>query len=650
MKSSPEQYEKGDIAVLRSSREWVQLMAAALDAAPNTIVITDERGTIKWVNPAFTKDTGYTFEEAIGQNPRMLKSGRQSDSHYAEMWRTISGGKPWHGEFVNKRKNGELYTEDVTVAPVRDPEGVVRHFIAIKYDITERKRAEGDLKLFRTLVDASEDSFEIVDPTTGQFLDISQQYCEKLGYSRAEMLALHVWEVDPTVKPTDWPRIMQGLRETGVRAGEGRHRRKDQSEFPVEYHVKLVQLDRAYIVGVSRDITERRKLEEQLFRAQRLESLGMLAAGIAHDLNNILSPIAMSVPLLRMNSADAGDQHILDTLESCTKRGAGLVRQILNFVHGIGGEPSVVHVDHLLRDIVAVLNETLPKSISVRQKIPSDLWAVMANSTQIHQVLLNLCVNARDAMPGGGTLSLRAENCFLDEESVRALKATQTGIDVTSGAWVVLQVEDTGSGIPPEILSRIWEPFFSTKGAEKGTGLGLSTVQTIVRTHRGFCTLQTEIGRGTSFRIYLPAVEAPKAGSTHPFLKQAPMGGGELVLLVDDEPPIVETATTILTQGGYTVISAANGAQACAIFKSRSTEIALVITDQDMPELDGQGLIRFIRETKPEMKVLATSGLASDNQLAASDHVSVPFLSKPYTSIELLSEVHRLLHEKAASD
>ncbi len=633
---------------LKGAREWVQLMTAALDAAPNTIVITDVKGSIEWVNPSFTKDTGYTFEEAIGQNPRMLKSGEQADAYYAEMWKTISSGKPWHGEFVNRRKNGELYTEDVNVAPVRDSEGVVRHFIAIKYDITGRRRAERELKLFRTLVDASEDSFEVVDPETGLFLDISEGHCARLGYTRAEMKALHVWDIDPTVKESGWPGIVEGLRQSGTMVVEGRHRCRDGSEFPIEFHAKLVLLDRAYIVGVARDITERKRLEEQLFRAQRLESLGMLAAGIAHDLNNVLSPIAMSVPLLRMSALPAEDQRVLDTMENCTKRGAGLVRQILNFVHGIGGEPSIVHVDHLMRDIVGVLRETLPKSIRISQEFQPGLWPILANPTHVHQVLLNLCVNARDAMPGGGTLHLRAENCVLDEGSVRALIATQPGISVATGAWIVLHVEDTGSGIEPSILSRIWEPFFSTKTAEKGTGLGLSTVRTIVRTCGGFCTLQTELGRGTAFRIYLPAAEASKIGSTHPFAQTAPRGNGELILLVDDERDIVDTATTILTHGGYNVVSATNGAEACAIFESRRNEIAVVFTDQDMPELDGHSVVRFIRRLSPGFRILMTSGLSSESHASPAGHVAAPFLSKPYTSIELLNQIHRLLHGREA--
>ena len=643
----------GDKAVtgsrLTNVREWIQLITAALDAAPNSIVITDDHGTIKWVNPAFTKDTGYTFEEAVGQNPRILKSGKQEDSYYAEMWRTISGGNPWHGEFVNKRKNGEFFTEDVTVAPVRDPEGVVRHFIAIKYDITSRRRTEGDLRLFRTLVDASEDSFEVIDPPTGRFLDIGLGHCAKLGYTRAEMLALRVSDIDPTIKKENWPIHVEKLRASGTLVGEGRHRRKDGTVFPVEYHSKLVQLDRAYIITVVHDITGRKLLEEQLFRAQRLESLGMLAAGIAHDLNNILSPIAMSVPLLRVNASVESDRHVLDTLENCTKRGAGLVRQILNFVHGIGGEPIVVDVGHLLRDIVAVLGETFPKSIAIEQDLQRDLWPILANPTQIHQVLLNLCVNARDAMPEGGKLRLRSENCVLDKSSVLALKAGQPGLDVTPGDWVVLQVGDTGSGIAPSILSRIWEPFFTTKSPSKGTGLGLSTVATIIRTHHGFCTLQTEQGCGSTFRIYLPAADSPNRSSNSPFSAPAPRGADELILLVDDEQPILETVGSILTQGGYRVITARNGVQASEIFGAKCDEIGLVITDQDMPELDGLGLLRFVQKLKPGFKVLVMSGLSGGNPLVPDEELAAPFLSKPFTSQELLKEIYRLLHGKSAT-
>lgn len=265
-------------------------------------------------------------------------------------------------------------------------------------------------------------------------------------------------------------------------------------------------------LSIATDITERKKLQEQFLRAQRLENLGLLAAGIAHDLNNILSPIMMVTPLLRGHLTAAEDQRFLDTLEQSARRGAGLVKQILAFAHGSDRTLGAVQVKHLARDISTLIEETFPRSIRFRSYFSPDLWTVSVNPTQIHQLLLNLCVNARDAMPAGGELGLRLSNCTLDEAAAAAIPGGRPG------SFVLIEVADTGTGIPPELQERMWEPFFTTKAADKGTGLGLSTVRGIVSRHHGFGTVESTIGRGTTFRFWLPAAasETGPAGSTTP--------------------------------------------------------------------------------------------------------------------------------------
>ena len=320
------------------------------------------------------------------------------------------------------------------------------------------------------------------------------------------------------------------------------------------------------------------------------------------------------------------------------------MRQILAFAHGIGGEPQLVQVEHLLRDITELITETFPKSISLQTQIPGDLWPLMANPTQIHQVLLNLCVNARDAMPQGGTLGLSAENCVLDEAAAAGIEGARPG------KWLVLQVGDTGTGIPPETLARIWDPFFTTKAADKGTGLGLSTVRGIVEHHHGFVTLATAPGLGTTFRVYLPAAESAMISDTSTIPPFANEGKGELILVADDEISIRELVDVTLTHAGYRVMTAYDGAEAAVLFTAHAQEIALVITDLDMPILDGAGLARSIHALTPQMKILMMSGQESTSQ--AKDMLREQFatarIAKPFAIKTLKKAVHELLHGRSA--
>jgi signal transduction histidine kinase len=316
----------------------------------------------------------------------------------------------------------------------------------------------------------------------------------------------------------------------------------------------------SYYEGFISDITEKKQLEEQFLRVQRLESIGMLAAGIAHDLNNVLAPIRMVAPLLSETRTDPGDMEVLRILETSAERGADLVRQILGFAKGVSGAPQIVQVKHLLRDVANMIIGTFPKSIVLKDSVPQELWPVMANPTQLHQVLLNLCVNARDAMPEGGSLRLSAANKAVTPEMAAANGSLQVG------HWLLLEVEDTGMGMTPEVLARMWEPFFTTKGVEKGTGLGLPTVRGIVESHGGFMTVSSEVGKGSKFSVYLPAVLSAVGATAKADADIVVKGSGETILFVDDEPSIREMARTILTKAGYLFVMAENGQRATEIF------------------------------------------------------------------------------------
>lgn len=382
-----------------------------------------------------------------------------------------------------------------------------------------------------------------------------------------------------------------------------------------------------------------RQSDELHQRAQRLESIGMLASGIAHDLNNVLSPIILAAPLLRDHATHPDDLRLITSLERSAERGVELVRQILSFAHGVGSIQRQVQVNVLLREASVLTSDTFPKNIRVVDEISDNLWPIMADPTQIHQILLNLCVNARDAMPAGGTLTLGAENCVLDETAARQIDGGR------AGSWVVLHVGDTGTGIPESVLSRIWEPFYTTKPAGKGTGLGLSTVRGAVSNHKGFICLTTKLGAGSSFRIHLPAAQEIAPQNTGKLNRSGGRcGGGELILVVDDEPQIREMTAAMLSRNGYRVITAGDGTEAVALFASRRNEIAVVITDLAIPHMDGAALARVVHNLSPGVKVLGMSGMANAGRLGKLEEFNGAFIHKPFKVHALLGEIYNVLH------
>jgi CheY-like chemotaxis protein len=367
----------------------------------------------------------------------------------------------------------------------------------------------------------------------------------------------------------------------------------------------------------------------------------MLAAGIAHDLNNMLAPILFAAPLLRGSLTAPRDLRILDTVERSAVRGAGLVKQILGFVRTTSGEFRPTQVKHLARDLIGVIEETFPKSIQLDHHVPSNLWTVKCNSTQIHQVLLNLCVNARDAMPNGGTLRLALANCPLDAAEAAGIPGTRPG------PWLMIEVGDNGTGIPPEVLEHIWTPFYTTKPPDKGTGLGLTTVRSIVASHGGGITLQTVPGQGTTFRIYLPADEVDPP-TDHAEAGPASRGHGELVLVVDDDAAIRQLVALVLERHGYRIMACADGLEAIERFSELGEEVSVLVTDVDMPRLGGVALAQSLLPKYPRLRIVAMSGLSRSptgvSDVPAIQSLAHVFLSKPFTGENLLKAVHGLLY------
>jgi two-component system cell cycle sensor histidine kinase/response regulator CckA len=407
---------------------------------------------------------------------------------------------------------------------------------------------------------------------------------------------------------------------------------RDRS-FPVRSESGEVQ----GIAGFAEDITEQKVLQAQFLRAQRMESIGTLAGGIAHDLNNILAPILMAADMLKRRVDDEKSQKTLATIESSARRGADLVKQILTFARGVEGERLPLDPRQLLSDLEKIVRETFPKTIEMRYEVPDDLWNAPGDPTQLHQVLLNLLVNARDAMPDGGTLKVDAENVLMDENYCRM------HLDAKPGAYVAIRVQDTGTGIPPALLEKIFEPFFSTKGVGKGTGLGLSTSLAIVKSHGGFINVYSERGKGTTFRICLPATP----GESHPAVEglhvEPPLGQGETILVVDDEASLREIAKETLEASGYHALTAADGSEAVVAYARSGSSIAAVLTDMKMPIMDGLATTRALKRIDPNVKVIITSGLGDSTDIPSEGGVPYEFLSKPYTAEKLLAAVGRVL-------
>jgi signal transduction histidine kinase len=380
---------------------------------------------------------------------------------------------------------------------------------------------------------------------------------------------------------------------------------------------------------------EKKKLEADFLRAQRMDSIGALAGGIAHDLNNALAPVLMSVELLKNCDDEAVRQRFLEIIGSSAQRATGMVKQILGFARGRGGTGPVM-VSRRIREMAKIVQDTFPKSITISVKPGGeDLWQIQSDATELHQVLLNLCVNARDAMPNGGRLTLSAQNIRLDEDAAKQFKAVP-------GPYVLLSVADTGSGIPSDVLPRIFEPFYTTKLPDKGTGLGLSTVASIVKNQRGYIDIETGPARGTEFKVYLPAIEAADDDDLESKSQETPLptGHGELILVIEDEEAVCELTKTTLENYGYRVVTAKNGVQGISRFEEHKHEIRVLVTDTDMPYMDGTGAIDAIKKIKPDLPVIIASGSKRDTeQMHRAETENMTNLGKPFSVEQLLLAV-----------
>jgi hypothetical protein len=508
-------------------------------------------------------------------------------------------------------------------------------------DITERRMVEEKIREQAELLNVTADAICVCD-MNDRILFLNKGAMNLYGWKGEEVIGKKAWEVIYK-EPIRYDEIKKAVLSEGKWEGELRSVTGAGKEVILFSRWTLVRDDKGKpksILIVSTDITEKKKLESQFLRAQRMETIGMLASGVVHDLNNILSPIIMALQMLRMRFTDEKSRQLIDSLEVSAQRGANLVRQILSFVRGIESKRTTLQIKHLVKEIEKMLRETFPRAIEIKTNISSDLWPISGDPVQLHQVLMNLCVNARDAMPEGGVLTISAENFLLDESYA------EINIDARIGPYIVISVSDTGTGISPEIIDKIFDPFFTTKEPGRGTGLGLSTVYSIVKAHGGFINVYSELGKGTTFKIYLPAVKpSEERRDTERQVKlEKLMGHGELVLVVDDEAYIREITKATLETYGYRVITAKDGMEAVEIYIKNRDRIKVILLDMVMPLMDGSATIQEIRKVDPNVKIIAVSGLTSEENMGKGIEGNVQaFLAKPYTSDTLLKTLSRVI-------
>lgn len=509
---------------------------------------------------------------------------------------------------------------------------------SIRYAI-ERRRAEQKIREQAALLDVTTDAI-LVQSLDQQILFWNKGAERLYGWKREEVLGK---KADELLTHEDMiPQLQEAQNKVALQSnwsGELHQIGKDSKEIIVASRWTLVQNFRdtpKSILVVNTDITEKKKLEAQFLRAQRMESIGTLAGGIAHDLNNVLAPIMMAAQLLELKLTDEHSQEWLEIIENNAKRGADLVKQVVSFARGINGARTQIQIRHIISEIRQIVRETFPKSIEFTTDVSQELWMVLGDMTQLHQVFMNLAVNARDAMPNGGSLRFSATNIFLDE------CYADSNIEAKVGSYILVNVKDTGTGISPEILDRIFEPFFTTKELGKGTGLGLSTVIGIIQSHGGFVKVLSELGKGTEFKVYLPALEQKESQDLVQL--DLPLGQGELILVVDDEEAIRKITKTSLETYNYKVLTANDGISALALYVQHQAQISVVLVDMMMPAMTGSNTIQALKKIQPQAKIIAVSGLSFNNNLSQLTNLGVKkFLCKPYTSRELLQALQEVI-------
>jgi len=640
-----------DVTERVQAEEKLRLHAAALESAANAIVITDPGGNIQWVNPAFERFTGYSSNEAIGQNPRLLQSGEHDKAFYKQMWDAILAGRVWEGDLTNRRKDGSIYNEHQTITPVRDANGVITNFVGIKEDITDRKRAEEALRRsesdYRSIIEGAPYGIYRVSEDA-RILMANPALAKVLGYaSPAELIGLNT-ATDLYLSPEDRERSVARWRGTeAVQPYEVTWKRKDGKHINVRLAGRMLhehgEMVPSYEVFVE-DITEQRSLEAQFRQAQKMEAVGLLAGGVAHDFNNLLmiiSSYAQLIPEHLTNSAKI--EKDAKEIRDAASRAAGVTQQLLAFSRKQVLQPAVLNLNTLVLGLSNMLQRLLGEDVEM-SVVPSARGKVRADATQLEQVIMNLAVNARDAMPNGGKLLIETGDVTLDREY-----SERHAVALPPGDYVMLAVTDSGSGMDEETRVRIFEPFFTTKERDKGTGLGLATVYGIVKQSEGFIWVYSEPGKGSTFKVYLPRVADPEDRQQGWTETEPPQRGSETILLVEDEQALRAVAADYLHSLGYTVLDASNGEEALSLIRSHPKVIELLVTDMVMPGMGGPQLAKMALELQPHLRIIYVSGYTDRALDRSVIGENAAFLQKPFNLSSLAVRIRELLENPNAS-
>lgn len=633
-------------AVEASLRESEQRFRQLAENINEVFWVTDPRhDQVFYVSPAYERIWGRSCESLYQRPTAWLEVIHPDDrARMEQILHVETGPRDYDETYRIVRPDGDIRWIRDRAFPVVNEAGEVYRIVGTAADVTEHKLAAERLREQAALLDQTQDAILVVD-LENRILYWNKGAERIYGWAASEAIGRLARDLIYR-EPIELATALETLQREGTWSGDLHHVTKTGRNLTIEGRWTLLHDDNAVpksVLAVNTDVSERREMEAQFRRAQRMESIGTLAGGIAHDFSNLLAPIVMGVDLIRQYNSQENVLAILQSMEGSARRGTELVQQVLSFARGVEGARSLLYLDSVVHEVESIIEKTFPKNITFEEEIEEELWPIIGDATQLTQVLLNLCVNARDAMPQGGRLVILVRNMKIDEHFAAMIP------DARPGPYALLEVSDEGCGMPEEFIERVFEPFFTTKELGKGTGLGLSTARGIVRSHGGFVSVYSEIDKGSIFKVYLPA-KASAAVSSEPAdgpMESLPRGTGELILIVDDETSILNITRQTLETFGYRVITASDGAQAMAVYAPRQAEIALVMTDLSMPVMDGRALVTALRRLDPEVRIIAASGLNAGGFFAGGNELEVShFLAKPYSAEQLLTLIAEVLSER----